>query len=410
MPTLSLKLSKAKYLTVLLHIFNSALSFFAVLLISRHLPIEKFGEFAYYKNLIDLGIGIVSLGVYKVVIREIVKEKHYNWTPLIIVRLIIVFIATLFIISYVENMNYKIILILFLLLSIFDNNFILDAKKKFFRLTLNTTVRYLTFFIFIIYFFYISQEKVSNYDIVLFLMFSYLLGYFLYVVIHNLQIKDLYFLKPISIKDLAYFFHSSKYLIFSFIIALLYSRIDLIMLEKLSSSYEMGVYGIGNIFYQMFLIISGVISRFIFIDGLESKDIELYKQSKDKFTKFFVIGVVFLFMYLIIPKSFIFTILNKNYSNYIVYTILFSIVLGILHFSGAVFGQYLLVLNKDREFLYINIAVSFLNILFNFILIPFYGAIGAILGSILCVLVGTTISFIYFKSFNNRLKVNNEKF
>lgn len=70
-------------------------------------------------------------------------------------------------------------------------------------------------------------------------------------------------------------------------------------------------------------------------------------------------------------------------------------------FGNIVRTQYLIPVAKDREYTYSLIFGAIVNFLINMLLIPIYGAFGAVIGTVLAELVITGFQFFYTKNYIN---------
>lgn len=76
-----------------------------------------------------------------------------------------------------------------------------------------------------------------------------------------------------------------------------------------------------------------------------------------------------------------------------------SLVIIIKAISNVLRTQYLIPMEKDKEFNISVIIAAIVNIVFNYILIPFYGAMGAVIGT----LVAETIVLVLYGIFSKRI-------
>ena len=76
-----------------------------------------------------------------------------------------------------------------------------------------------------------------------------------------------------------------------------------------------------------------------------------------------------------------------------------SVVIIIKAISNVLRTQYLIPMEKDREFNISVIAAAIVNVIFNYILIPIYGAMGAVIGT----LVAESIVLILYCYFSKKI-------
>ncbi len=88
---------------------------------------------------------------------------------------------------------------------------------------------------------------------------------------------------------------------------------------------------------------------------------------------------------------------GKGYEPCILLTIVFSPILVIKSFSSIVRTQYLIPMNLEKVFIKSVIGGAIINLIFNFILIPVYGALGAVISTLLAELVACLFQFFFIR-------------
>ncbi len=173
--------------------------------------------------------------------------------------------------------------------------------------------------------------------------------------------------------------------------------IDRILIKKMLSLNELGLFSIGY--------------KFASIVGLLTTGINLaitpliYKHYKDPTTK---IKLQSIFLYYILFGSIIFvgitifaetiilTFTTPNYihaKNVIPYLVLTSLLASMYNFTPGLF-----IANKTKIVTYINILVAIINLCLNIFLIPIFGIIGAAIAS----LIGYILAFFIYIYFNQK--------
>lgn len=96
-----------------------------------------------------------------------------------------------------------------------------------------------------------------------------------------------------------------------------------------------------------------------------------------------------------VSKEFVPIFFGKGYDNCVLLTIILAPVLIIKGFSNTARTQYLVPLKMESVFTKSVFAGAITNLVFNLLLIPKLGALGAVIGTLLAELVSCTWQFIY---------------
>lgn len=183
----------------------------------------------------------------------------------------------------------------------------------------------------------------------------------------------------------------------SLVFSSLYMYIDIVMLSKMRSTAEVGIYSAAaNIVIALIFIplmygnsIYPVLSRF-YINSKKSLKIA-YEKS---FKYMLIIGLPVAAGIWILSDKIISLLYGKEYaSSAIVLTILSGYLF--LKFINPVTGFALMSINKQRSRLFAQGSAAIINIILNFILIPLYGFVGAAIATLLTEIV----FFIIYTSF-----------
>ena len=190
----------------------------------------------------------------------------------------------------------------------------------------------------------------------------------------------------------------------SLVFSSLYMYIDVIMLSKMRSTAEVGIYSVAtNIIIALIFIplmygnaIYPVLSRF-YISSKKSL-VLAYEKS---FKYMFIIGLPIATGIYIFSDKIILLLYGKVY---IESAIVLSILSGylFLKFLNPVTGFTLMAINKQKSRLFSQGLSALLNIILNFILIPLYGFIGAAIATLITEIIFfiTYTLFIYKYKFN----------
>jgi O-antigen/teichoic acid export membrane protein len=185
----------------------------------------------------------------------------------------------------------------------------------------------------------------------------------------------------------------------------IYSKIDIIMLEKMIGSVEVGYYSGATKFIYPFMFISGAFMTAVF------PKLAKHSEEKDKFRNIQNIAVyylggigVFLSILLYLGAEIIFQLfLGDKYDHSIPIFKVLVWFLAIVFIYGPI-SNSLVAKNRIKFLVYLNLFMIILNVVLNFILIPKYGAKGAAMTTIVCEIMILMCTILYSKKLgDNRL-------
>lgn len=162
-------------------------------------------------------------------------------------------------------------------------------------------------------------------------------------------------------------------------------NIDTLILGKMLNETEVGYYGAATRMLNV-----GKIALSCYIVAIQPLIFKLYKESREKFVLICEDSNRYLLM-LLVPIAFGTTLLSKRFvlllfnPDFLPSAYALSILIWILIFSGEnlIFANALVASNRQRNNLDANIANVISNIVFNIILIPKFGFIGASISSVM---------------------------
>jgi len=189
-----------------------------------------------------------------------------------------------------------------------------------------------------------------------------------------------------------------------FVINLNY-RIDVILLDKLSTSYELGIYAKGAGITQYLWQIPMLLSTVVFARSVSTKNSKQFsfKVAQLMRVSFLLIGLASFVLYLC-SKFLIITMYGVEFKE--------SVAILNLLLPGVLILTIFKVMNMDLagkgrplSSLKAMLPALFLNIVLNFIFIPNYGAIGAAISSTISYAFGGLVfMLVYCKETDLRLK------
>lgn len=178
----------------------------------------------------------------------------------------------------------------------------------------------------------------------------------------------------------------------------IYSKIDIIMLEKMIGSTEVGYYSGATKFIYPFMFISGAFMTAIF------PKLAKHSEDKDKFRNiqnlalYYLGGIgVLLSTSLYLGADTIFQLFfGDKYDNSIPTFKVLVWFLAIVFIYGPI-SNSLVAKNKVKFLVYLNLLMIILNVVLNFFLIPYYGAKGAATTTIICEILVLLSTAFYWK-------------
>lgn len=192
-------------------------------------------------------------------------------------------------------------------------------------------------------------------------------------------------------------------LIFTILMAanVIYNKIDIIMLEKMVGSAEVGYYSGATRFIYPFMFISTAFMTAIF-PSLAKHAKDSVSFNKIQYTALFYLGSIGIVLstVLFFCSSAIFHFFFG--SKYDISIPIFNVLvwyLAIVFIYGSI-SNNLVAKNKIKFLVILNVVMIGLNIGINFLLIPSYGALGAAIATITCEIIILIAASLYY------LKVN----
>ncbi len=177
----------------------------------------------------------------------------------------------------------------------------------------------------------------------------------------------------------------------------IYNKIDIIMLEKMTGSIEVGYYAGATRFIYPFMFISGSFMTAIFPSlAKHAEDKEKFK-SIQYLALYYLGGIGILLSTCLFLGSDIFFELffNHKYDESIPVFKVLVWYLAIVFIYGSI-SNNLVAKNKVKFLVYLNLIMIVLNVALNFFLIPVYGAKGAAIATIICELLILVSAGVYW--------------
>ena len=382
--------------------------------ISRVLGANNIGIYSYTLSITTFFILFGSLGVALYGQREIAyhqnnKEKYSRlFWEIIILRFATMLIS--FIIYYFNFINgsneysiYYKILILEIISNVIDISWFFQGLEEFKKIVLrNTFIKIISLILIFV------LVKTSN-DLPVY--------FWIYVASLFFGNISLWFYLPkyldrIKLKELRVFRHLKPTIMLFIpqVAVQLYTVLDKTMIGSIvSDKSEVGFYEQAQKIIKMLLTIItslGVVMMPRVANFFANKDKEKIDENiKKSFRLVFLLSFPLIFFIFTSSDSFVPLFFGAGYEKTALIMKIISPIILFIGLSNVIGTQYLLPTKRQKEYTISVIAGSCINAVFNLILIPEYGAIGASIGTIIAELVVTGTQMYYTKNDFNFIKI-----
>jgi O-antigen/teichoic acid export membrane protein len=360
--------------------------------VARYLGPEKFGLLSYAHSFVGLFTIFATLGLDEIVVRELIKDESKRnllvgttfWLKFFGALLVLLVLA--FAIKYTSN-DYKTNILVFIIASatIFQSFNIVDfyfqskilskfvAYANFISLFISTIVKIALI---------LSHASLLAFAwVVLFDSFVLACGFIYFFLKHStFRIKYLIFYKSTAIDLLK----DSWPLIFSGGVLMIQARIDQVMIKEMLGSLEVGYYSVAMRLIEAVAFIPMLLKSSLY-PSIQSAKIQSKALYQDRLLNFYRLNFLF-FLVLAIPififaEPIIVLLFGIEYQPAGVLLALLSIRLFFAN-MGVARGTYIVTENLMKFSMLTMILGTIVNIYLNYVLIPNYGARGAIVATI----------------------------
>ena len=380
---------------------------FITMWLARYLGPEQFGTWNYVLAYIAIITAISTLGLDSIIIRDIVKwpnEKNFILGSAFLLRIgsaLIALIASVSISYFINADNTTVKLMISIMsLSLFFQAF--DVIDFYFQSQIK--VKYIVFA-------RNSAFIISAILKILLIVEGASLVMFAYVFAGEFVMSGLLlllFYRVTGNKLLGWKINKSTTfrllrdgwpLFLAFISSVLYLKADQIMIGQMLDIQSVGMYSASLRIYEIPFSILIIITSSIF-----PKIIEIYERDKELFFKrysqittlYTMCSLVLLIIFVFWGKFFIELLFGENYDSSYSVLIVHTIAL-IFVFNGMLRSSYLSITANEKIIFYTSLISSFLNIILNYLLIPFYGIIGAAIATAITQAMALLVSNLFFQ-------------
>ena len=401
-------------------ILAKVLNFVVTFLIINKISDVNYGQLVFFTTWISIFLTISCLGLPLSIIKDISaaenKISRYNYLgSLIIFSFIFTFVCEIFLLIffffiYPDSLDglrsdFAIFLFLNLILNIlnsvnigFNNQIKSQIPETYFRLP-----------ILVILFFLIEDLTLPLILLLFNIMFFLTIIYTFFLSLNNFKkifLNFFYFkFKIINIKII------TKLGLISILSALM-SRIDIVMLEYFSSLKQVSVYNIAFLIGGATSIVA--VSLNPFISTIASREYVSKKfNDTSKFLFFSRVTLVAITFFFALLYNFFFKEFFLNYVPFssrealdlAFYFIIFYTIIGFIYFSET----FLLMVGKENYVLKCYVFCLILNIILNYYLIQKYEAKGAIIATIVVLIILNILFYVKSKFMISNYEKHNQK-
>jgi len=360
--------------------------------VARYLGPEKFGLLSFAHSFVGLFTIFATLGLDEIVVRELVKDESRRdslvgttfWLKLFGAFLVLLVLA--FAINFTSNdVDTHILVFIIASATIFQSFNIVDfyfqskilskfvAYANFISLFISTIVKIALI---------LSHASLLAFAwVVLFDSFVLACGFIYFFLKHStFRIKYLIFYKSTAIDLLK----DSWPLIFSGGVLMIQARIDQVMIKEMLGSLEVGYYSVAMRLIEAVAFIPMLLKSSLY-PSIQSAKIQSKALYQDRLLNFYRLNFLF-FLVLAIPififaEPIIVLLFGIEYQPAGVLLALLSIRLFFAN-MGVARGTYIVTENLMKFSMLTMILGTIVNIYLNYVLIPNYGARGAIVATI----------------------------
>jgi len=379
------------FYTILNQFVTLLLPFIMIPYLARTLGVTSLGINSYAYSLASFFSIISIFGIQAYGSREIAYQKSNNnkktevFTNLLITKSIFTLLALVFYIVYIilfENSNvvYLYIYSIFILNTFFDVTWFYVGQEDFKTIALRNMFIKLTpaigIFIFV---------KDAN-DLLIYILINLLIS-----LLSNLylfySIKNFFDFKKINIKYLKYYIKNSYPFFLSSIVIQVYAQLDRVLLGKLTNIFQVSIYDQGQ---KLVIVILGFLSTISIV--MSPRMANLYNEKKNLQLKRYLQISIQSSLFFSVPAMFGIILIGKEFSDVffgekfvnIDKIVIFHSPMLIFTSLGMIFGSQLLTqIGKMKKY---NIGLflgACSSLLLNFILIPYYGALGSTISKVI---------------------------
>lgn len=385
------ELKKNLIYNILYQILIIILPIITVPYVSRVLGTEGVGTYSYTYSIAYYFMLVSMLGINNYGNRQVAKARNNKeklskeFLSIYVIQVVTTILMIIAYIAYIvlfdiDYLKISIIQIIYVISSLFDVNWFFFGIEKFkFTVSRNTIVKVLSF-VFILIF---VKTETDTWKYTLILALSTLISQIFLFIMLRKYIK----IERISFKHVKKHIKPCIILFIPIISYSIYRVMDKIMLGNMSTISEVGFYEnaekIINIPVGLITALGTVMLPRIsnLIANGEKNLIEEYMKKSVELILF--IGLPMIFGLMAISENFSVSFLGEDFRKSGDIMFLLSPTILFISIANVIRTQYLIPNEKDKEYVIATICGAIVNLIFNIILIPKLGSIGACIGTLL---------------------------
>ncbi len=185
----------------------------------------------------------------------------------------------------------------------------------------------------------------------------------------------------------------------------IYLKIDQIMLKNMLNIDSVGLYAVAVKLSEFWYIIPVIISQSLFPAIIKSRNLSAIKYERRMQRLYDLLTLISVSIAIIFTFFSDFIVVKAFGDEFIKSGDILSIHIwaGIFVFYGTARGKWIIVENLQKKVIFIHLASTILNILFNLILIPIYGGLGAAIATLFSYALSCISTGILIKEFRRQL-------
>ncbi len=356
----------------------------AMILLVRTLSPESYGLYSLSITLTYFFIGFIHSGFYTIGMREIAKYPHLSQkyvNNVILLKTILAFgsymVLVLIVILLDKPNEAKITFLLsglFLFLLVFHIDWLFRGLDRMEITSIGSVMQGITILVFIYFF----VKKPNDYQIA---VIGYLLSWFVYILFENfVYVKKYDWIKPEFDKEFnKILIKASLSISLSSLIVTVYANNNILILNLYKGDYETGIYSAMVRLMNLILLPNSILQIAFFPEISRSVINGSLKLSQQKYlVVLFVIGFFAMFGMFGYSKDLLLFIFGEKYlaGDVILKISLIACLFSYLSASAVVVS---FAVDKQKNFFYSTIVGTIISLALNLLLVPKFGALGAVI-------------------------------
>ncbi|ELP5730594.1 flippase [Vibrio vulnificus] len=382
--------------------------------VARYLGPQQFGLFSYAIAFTAIFAGVAKLGLDGIIVRELINHPEKKdlylgtafWLKVIGAIIVIALIAVIVPFTNNDAMTNIFIFIIaggvvfqsFEVVEFYFQSQVLAkivSICKIIQLTLSSLIK--------IYLVINEAELIAFVLITIFDVISLAICYF---IAYKLQERDSFY-RQFDRTVAKRFIKDSWPLILSSVVVMVYMRIDQVMIKEMLGEYEVGIYSAAVRLSEAFYFIPMLITASIFPAILNARkhNQELYRQRLQRLYTFLVwLALSLALITTFLSEWLILSLFGEMYQS-ASQVLIVHVWSAVFVFLGVAFSKYLIVENLTKLDFQRTLLGAISNVIFNLLLIPAYGVVGAAIATLLAQIITNLMYDLFDRRLHCQLKM-----